>query len=100
MGEVKRTPGDVRNGRIVNLTDEEGVIPDLVRRLDDVTDRLVGWRAPRLAAGTEREQYGEAKGYARGLAEALQLLLPEYTLEEIKWMNMHRHNRRSGGATG
>lgn len=79
----ERTFGDLCNGRLVHLSTETGQIPDAVRRLDELTDRL-------MVDPDDEQDVAEA----RHLVGLLQTALPEYTHEEIRWQIMHRYNSR------
>lgn len=104
-GELEsRQRHELRNGRIVHLerhNTEPGPLLEMVLLLDEVTYALLkDWtESPRLLVGEERQAYGQAVGRARALAECITILLQgEYTLTEVKTMNVLRYERHSAEA--
>lgn len=100
---TERMRSELRNGRIVHLerhNTASGDLLEIVLMLDDVTLALLhDW--PNLAAlnWEEAHERQRAIGRAQALAEVIALLLDgEYTIGEVKAMNVLRYERHKAEA--
>lgn len=88
MASEQRTKRDVVNGLLVHITAETGWVGEMVALADAVFDRLLD------DPPAKAEDRWLLRGKGQAYVECLQLIVPQYTHDEIRWQLEWRRERR------